>query len=79
MRNYQKLEEPQLVELDGELGFIIVAEIDISEIKNKIIFMRGESFNYEDGTIEKQRIKEIQYSVNEDSYYELDEKGNVLI
>ncbi|WP_373896401.1 hypothetical protein [Virgibacillus sp. CBA3643] len=78
MNGYQKLEQPQLVELEGEIGFVIVTEIDISETKNGMIFMRGESYNYEDGTLEKQRTKEIQYSTTEESYFDTNEYGKIL-
>jgi hypothetical protein len=78
MRYFQKLKEPQLVELEGEMGFVIVTEIDISEIKNGLIFMKGQSYNYENGELEKHHAKEIQYSTNEDAYYSVDENGEVI-
>ncbi|WP_226035697.1 hypothetical protein [Aquibacillus saliphilus] len=78
MRYFQKLKEPQLVELESEMGFVIVTEIDMSQMKNGLIFLKGQSFNYEDGEVEKCRDKEIQYSTNEDAYYEIDEQGNTI-
>lgn len=78
MRDYQKLETPQLIELDSEYGFIIATEIDISEINNGIIFIKGRSYNYENGEIEKGRIREIQYNSMFDAQYELDEEGNFI-
>lgn len=76
--NYQKLPEHQLVELDGEMGFVIVTEIDLSHMKNGIIFMRGQSYNYESGEVKKGRIKEIEYVVVENVYYDLDENGKII-
>lgn len=78
MEYFQKLQEPQLVELEGEMGFIIATEIDISQMKNGLIFMRGQSYNYEDGELEKGKVKVVQYSTNEDAYYELDENGKPI-
>jgi len=74
MRDFQKLDQPQLVELQGELGFVIVTEIDVSEMKNSLLFMRGKAYNYENGELTETGIKEIQYSVNEGAYYNVDEK-----
>lgn len=78
MRNFQTLKEPQLVELEGEYGFVIVTEIDVSHMKIGLIFMKGQSFNYENGEIENGGEKEIQYSTNEDAYYDFDEQGNII-
>jgi hypothetical protein len=78
MGYFQKLKEPQLVELEGEMEFVLVTEIDISEMRNGIIIMKGQSYNYENGELEKRHIKEIQYSTTEDGYHDLDENGNMI-
>ncbi len=78
MRDFQKLETPQLIELEGEIGFIIATEIDVSEMRNSIIFMKGKSYNYEDGEMDPQGIKEVQYSLSEDAYHEVDEHGRII-
>ncbi|MCT8138623.1 hypothetical protein H1D32_13255 [Anaerobacillus sp. CMMVII] len=78
MDEFQKLENPQLVELDGEYGFVIVTEIDMSLIKSGVIVMRGKSYNYESGEIIKSNDKEIQYSIHENAYYNLDDNGKVI-
>ena len=69
MKNYQKLEEPQLIELDGENGFIIATLIDMSQMKNKLVLFKGEYFNYDEGEVKGCGIKELQYSLEEEGYY----------
>ena len=71
MKNYQKLEEPQLIELDGENGFIIATLIDMSQMKNKVILLKGKSFSYDEGEVKDCGIKEIQYSLEEEGYYNI--------
>ncbi|MCY7774924.1 MULTISPECIES: hypothetical protein [Bacillus] len=78
MKDYQKLETPQLIELAGEYEFIIATKIDISEIRSGIIFMKGQSCNYENGEILEGNIKEVSYSVMQNEYFDLDEKGKVI-
>ncbi|MGN7243270.1 hypothetical protein ACTHQC_07310 [Bacillus paralicheniformis] len=78
MRDYQKLEAPQLIELDGEYGFIIAPKIDISEMRNGIIFMTGQSYNYEDGEVKKGRIIEVECRTMFDARRELDGNGNII-
>lgn len=78
MRDYHKLEPAQLIELDSEYEFIIATEIDISEIRSGIIFMKGQSYYYEHGELVKLNLKEISYSVMQNEYFNLDEKGNVI-
>lgn len=78
MKEFQKLETPQLIELDDEKKFVIVTEIDLSEMKNHLIFMRGKSYNYEIGQVIEGKLVEIQYSVTEDGYCRIDENGNFI-
>lgn len=61
------------------MEFVVVTEIDITEMKNNIIFMRGKTFNYEDGIVEEIGVKEIQYSLSEDGHCEVDENGKPII
>jgi len=78
VRNFQKLEIPQLVELEKYLEFVIATEIDVSEMINKIILMRGDIFNYEDGEITEEPTVEIQYSLSEDGHFGVDKNGEPL-
>jgi hypothetical protein len=78
VRNFQELNEPQLVELESEQKFVIVTEIDLSEIKNQIIFMKGRLYGYEGGLVTEHEEAEIQYSLTEDAWYRLDENGKVI-
>lgn len=67
MHDFQKLNNPQLVELEGEYGFIIATDVDVSEIRNGLMFMQGESYNYDDGELTNQGKRKVQYSLNEDA------------
>lgn len=78
MRNFQELNEPQLVELESEQKFVIVTEIDLSEMKNQLIFMKGRSYSYDGGLVTEHEEVEIQYSTTEDAWYRLDENGKVI-
>ena len=78
MNIFQKLDSPQLVELDGELGFVIATEVDLSLIKNGWIYMRGQSYNYENGELIKRKVKELHYNIIERAYYDLDKDGKVI-
>lgn len=77
-KEYQKLETPQLVELQNDLGFIIATEIDLSLFKNGLLFLKGRSYDFESGEVLQGNVKEVQYSISEDSYYNLDENGKVI-
>jgi hypothetical protein len=48
MSEFQKIENPQLIELEGENGFIIATEIDLSMISNKVVLFKGKYYNYDD-------------------------------
>lgn len=78
MRAFQRLETPQLVELGSETTFVIVTEIDVSEMKNGLIFMRGKAFHYDDGNVGQGGSKEIQYSVTEDAHFEINSAGEII-
>jgi len=78
MRYWQKLGVPELINLEKDLEFVIVTDIDLSEMKNNLIFMKGKYYDYEDGIVEEIGIKEIQYSVDEDGNSEIDENGNYI-
>ncbi len=78
MNDFQKLETPQLVELDGEIGFVIVTLVDLSLMKNGLIRMRGQSYNYESGDLVKGKVKEIQYDFMEKAYFDIDENGKII-
>ena len=78
MNGFQTLENPQLVELDGELGFVIATEVDLSLIKNGWIYMRGQSYNYENGELLKGKEKELHYNIMEKAYYDLDKDGKII-
>lgn len=75
MKNYQKIETPQLIELDGENGFIIATSIDLSQIKNKLVLFKGKSFNYDEGEVKGCGIKELQYSLEEEGYYNVGDEN----
>lgn len=78
MENYTKLNEPQLIELDSELGFVIATHVDFSLIKNGVIIFKGESYDYENGKVQKQHDKEVRFDVIQNCYYNLDDKGKVI-
>lgn len=78
MNDYQKLENPKLVELDSELGFIIATEIDLSLFNNGILLLKGQSYDYENGEVVKGNVKEINYSFMENGHFDLDENGKVI-
>jgi hypothetical protein len=78
MSDYQKLDTPQLMLLDSELGFIIATEIDLSLINNGVILLKGHSYDYENGVVVKGNVKEISYSISENSRYDLDDNGKVI-
>jgi hypothetical protein len=75
---YQKLDVPQLVQLDSEFGFIVATEIDLSLINNGVIQLRGRSYDYESGEVIKGNVKEINYSIAENGRYDLDDNGKVI-
>ncbi|MFS0560095.1 hypothetical protein AB1K91_05095 [Terribacillus sp. 179-K 1B1 HS] len=75
--DYQKLSEPKLIELDSVFGFVIATEISL-DIAIGMISFRGKSYEYDDGNLQESEIKEINYSIKLESYFELDEKGNVI-
>ena len=78
MNDFQMLENPQLVELDGESGFVIATEVNLSVIKNGWIYMRGQSYNYENGELLKGKVKELHYNIREDAYFDLDKDGKAI-
>ena len=78
MNGFQTLDNPQLVELDGESGFVIVREVDLSLMKNGWIYMRGQSYNYENGDLLKGKAKELHYNIMEKAYYDLDKDGKII-
>lgn len=71
--NFQQLEEPLLIELNNENRFVIVTEVDYSEIKNMFVFMRGISYCYDDGKVSEEGRVWIQYSLTEDAILPIDE------
>jgi len=78
--NYQKLTEPKLIKLEGELGFIIATEIDISNIENGVMLFRGDGYNYDNlkkTELDSKGLIEIQFSVEEDQYHLLDDEGGI--
>ena len=77
---YQKLTESKLIRLEGEYGFIIATEIDISNIENGVMLFRGDGYNYEDlkkAELDSKGLIEIQFSVEEDQYHLLDDEGGI--
>jgi hypothetical protein len=78
VNEYQKLDTPQLVQLDSEFGFVIATEIDLSLINNGIILLRGRSYDYENGEVIKGNVKEVNYSIAENSRFDLDDDGKVI-
>ncbi|PLR72236.1 hypothetical protein [Bacillus sp. UMB0728] len=78
MKEYQKLDTPQLVELQNELGFIIATEIDLSLAKNGVLLLKGRSYDFESSEVVQGNFKEVQYTLSEDSNYDLDEDGKVI-
>jgi len=75
--NYQPI-EPRLIKLEGEYGFIIATEIDISNIENGVMLFRGNGFGYDDGILTTKNRMEIQFGVEEDQHHLLDDKGNAI-
>lgn len=73
MTEFQNLENPQLLHLESENGFIIATEIDMSNINNKIILFRGKYYNYDNGDISGGNKAQVQYSLSEDVFFGLDE------
>jgi len=71
--DFQQLEEPLLVELNDGNRFVIVTEVDYSEIKNLLVFMRGISYCYDDGKVTEEGRVWIRYSLTEDAFLPIDE------
>lgn len=78
MKEYQKLEVPQLVELQNDLGFIIATEIDLSLTKHGVLLLKGRSYDFESGEVIQGNVKEVKYTISEDIYYNLDENGKAI-
>ncbi|MBL4951044.1 hypothetical protein JK635_02165 [Neobacillus sp. YIM B02564] len=78
MSEYQKLENPQLLHLENENGFIIATKIDMSNINNKIVLFRGKYYNYDDGEMTGGNSAEVQYSLSEDVFFQLDKDNNPI-
>lgn len=76
--DFQKLENPQLLHLENENGFIIATEIDMTNINNKIILFRGTYYNYDDGKATEGNVSQVQYSLSEDTFFKLGENGNPI-
>lgn len=69
----QKIDEPIIYEVDGELAFILITEIDLSLMKNKFIFGKGKKYSYEDGYItESEGFYEVSLSLEEEGLRELE-------
>lgn len=78
-RHWEKLEEPQIIELDSHLAFVLATEVDYTDLKIGIIFFKGKHYNYEDGDVvfENEYI-ELQYSISQDGYLSMDETGKYI-
>lgn len=78
MKDYQKLENPQLMQLDGEYGFFIATEIDLSLINNGVMLLKGRSYSYESGEVARGFVVEVEYSITGNARYYLDNNGKVI-
>lgn len=78
-RHYEKLEEPQLIEVDSHLAFALATEIDITHLKYGLIFFKGKLYSYENEevTFEDEYI-ELQYSLSQDAYTKMDKTGKLM-
>lgn len=78
-RHYEKLEEPQIIELDSHLAFVLATEVDFTHLKYGLIFFKGKHYDYEDGEVVfvKEYI-ELQYSLSQDGYSTMDETGKIM-
>lgn len=67
---WQKLDEPILFELDSVMEFIIITEINLSEVKNCLMFGRGKKFSFEDGYVTEYPDEyEIQFNLKENGHF----------
>lgn len=78
-RYWEKLEEPQIIELDSHLAFVLATEVDFTHLKYGLIFFKGKHYDYEDGEVvfEDEYI-ELQYSLAQDGYITMDKTGKVM-
>lgn len=78
MPNYQKLEEPQIIEIDSHLCFVVATEIDLTQLKNGLVSFRGKSYEYEDGEVVEGNIMTVNNSLVHEGYLEFDKNGKCL-
>jgi hypothetical protein len=47
-------------------------------ISNKVVLFKGKYYNYDDWELTGGNLAEIQYSLTEDTYYQLDKDGKPI-
>lgn len=79
VNHYEKLEEPQIIELDSHLGFVLATEIDVSSLKYGLISFKGKHHSYENEevTFEGEYI-EMNYSLSHEGNISMDKTGKVM-
>lgn len=78
-RYWEKLEEPQIIELDSHLAFIVATEVDLTGVRYGLIKFRGSQYEYEDGIVElENEIFEVDYQLTQNGYCAVDKEGNYI-
>lgn len=77
--HWEKLEEPQIIELDSHLAFVVATEVDLSGVKYGFINLRGRQYEYEEGVVglENETV-EISYHLTQNGYCAVDKEGNYI-
>lgn len=77
--NYQKLDEPIIVQQDDTLGFVLVTHIDLTLLAYNQIGVYGRHYNYDTGDVYSEgEYREIAYSLTKEGHITTDESGRTM-
>lgn len=73
-----KLEEPILIELENDSEFIIVEEIDLSNLKHRQIDLKGNRYNYDDGKMSEPFKTLMVFDLKDNAMFSVGEDGEII-
>lgn len=73
-----ELQEPILIEIDGEMSFIIVDTIDLSALQHNQISIFGDYYHYDEFAPIKEGRRMIVKDLSDNMIIEVDEKDDII-
>lgn len=71
--SFMKLENPVLYKTENDNDFIIVTHIDLDNISNRIMLVKGKLYNYDDGKALGGSDVEMQLDLTENGIFDLND------